>query len=823
MKPSIHLVCNAHLDPIWLWEWEEGAAEALATFRVAADICDEQPALVFNHNEALLYAWIDEYAPELAARIAELVAAGRWHIMGGWQLQPDCNMPAGESLVRQILHGRWYFQRRFGARPTTAVNVDPFGHSRGLVQILAKCGFDSYLVCRPSPGEMALPDGPFTWVGYDGSTVTTVRPWGHYESGRGQARQKVERLLTEGPALPVHLLLWGIGNHGGGPSREDVAALNALIAERTDVTICHSTPEAYFAEVRGLPLPEVAADLRPCMVGCYTSQARVKQAHRQMENALYLTEKMVAAAWARGMMAYPSDEITEATRDLLFSEFHDALPGTGIAKVEEGAIRTLAHGREILDRLKAKVFFAFAAEMPTVPTGSIPILVYNPHPYPVRQTVECEISLADVTLAKTFTPITVTCDDAAVPAQVEQHRANHALDWRKRVVFQAELPPARMTRFDCWPGEPLPAKPAPATQVEDGVIRVATDRVEVFINAETGLIDRYRVDGVDLLAPGAGCLLVLRDSADPWGMGVRRFDGATTPFRLLTPRAAARAAGQRGALASVRVIEDGPVRVVVEALFGSGRSIIVQHYAISRQNTALGLETRVYWQEQDRLLKLALPTPVVPDAAFGQAVYGTVALPVNGDEAVAQRWAAARWGDTALTCIRDGGYGLDCAGGLRLTLLRSPAYTAMPLGDRPMIPPDRFVPRIDQGEYVFRCTLNGGLAAARLADIEREAQAWHEAPMALYCFPPGGGTPGEPFITLDDDAVVVAAVKRAEEGDALIVRLFEPTGMARSTTLALPGHGLAVPVALGPFEIKTLKLDLVSGLVVESNMLEEPL
>lgn len=823
MMPSIHLVCNAHIDPVWLWEWEEGAAEALATFRVAADICDEQPALIFNHNEALLYAWIDAYAPELGERIAGLIAAGQWHVMGGWQLQPDCNMPAGESLVRQIRLGRQYFQRRFGVRPTTAVNVDPFGHSRGLVQILAKSGFDSYLVCRPSPGEMALHDGPFAWVGYDGSTVAAVRPWGHYESGRGQARQKVERLLTEGPKLPVQLLLWGIGNHGGGPSREDVAALNALIAERTDVTIRHSTPEAYFAEVRGLSLPEVAADLRPCMVGCYTSQARVKQAHRQLENTLYLTEKMAAAAWVRGMMEYPAAEIADATRDLLFSEFHDALPGSGVAAVEEGTIRALAHGREILDRVKARALFAFAAEMLAAPAGSIPILVYNPHPYPVRQTVECEISLADVTLAKTFTPITVTRGSAPAPAQVEQHRANHALDWRKRVVFQAELPPAQMTRFDCWPGEPLPAKPVPATPVEHDAIRVVTDHVDVVINAATGFIDRYRVDGVDMLAAGAGCPLMVCDSADPWAMGVRRFDGAATPFRLLSPRRAARAAGQRGTLAPVRVIEDGPVRVVVEALFGCGRSIIAQRYALPRLGTALAIETRVYWQEPDRLLKLAFPTPAAPDAAFGHAVYGTADLPVNGDETVAQRWAAALWGDTALTCIRDGGYGLDCASGLRLTLLRSPAYTAMPLGDRPMIPPDRFVPRIDQGEHIFHCVLHGGPAAARLAAIEREAQAWHEAPPALYAFPPGEGRTTMPFVTLDDMAVVIAAMKRAEDGDTLIVRLFNPTGTPQTTTLSLPRDGIAVPVGLGAFEIKTLAIDRSGGSVMETNLLEEPL
>ena len=114
---QLHLLCNAHLDPVWLWEWEKGAAEALSTFQTAADFCEAYDGFVFNHNEALLYQWVEEYEPELFSRIQRLVAAGRWHIMGGWFLQPDCNMPSGESFVRQILVGRAYFAKKFGVQP----------------------------------------------------------------------------------------------------------------------------------------------------------------------------------------------------------------------------------------------------------------------------------------------------------------------------------------------------------------------------------------------------------------------------------------------------------------------------------------------------------------------------------------------------------------------------------------------------------------------------------------------------------------------------------------------------------------------------------
>ena len=163
---KLHLLCNAHLDPVWLWRKNEGIAEAISTFRVAADFCENYDGFIFNHNEALLYEWIEEHEPTLFKRIEKLVKAGKWKIMGGWYLQPDCVMTSGESLLSQIKLGNDYFTQKFGIKPTTAINFDPFGHSRGLVQILTKNGYDSYIFMRPYEIQ-----GDFLWEGFDGSHV----------------------------------------------------------------------------------------------------------------------------------------------------------------------------------------------------------------------------------------------------------------------------------------------------------------------------------------------------------------------------------------------------------------------------------------------------------------------------------------------------------------------------------------------------------------------------------------------------------------------------------------------------------------------------
>ena len=168
---TLYLVCNAHLDLVWQWEWHESLAEALSTFRIAAAFCETYDGFIFNHNEAKLYQWIEEYDPPLFQKIQDLVQKGKWHIMGGWYLQPDCVMSSGESIFRQMEKGLNYFREKFGCRPRTAINVDSFGHDRGLVQLLLKSGYTSYLVGRPSLEVCKAPGPDFLWEGYDGTCI----------------------------------------------------------------------------------------------------------------------------------------------------------------------------------------------------------------------------------------------------------------------------------------------------------------------------------------------------------------------------------------------------------------------------------------------------------------------------------------------------------------------------------------------------------------------------------------------------------------------------------------------------------------------------
>lgn len=835
-KRTIHLLCNAHIDPVWLWEWEEGAATAISTFRTAADLCEAFPGFVFNHNEVILYRWVETLEPQLFTRIQRLVKEGKWHIMGGWYLQPDCNMPSGESFVRQILLGRRYFADKFGVRPTTAINFDPFGHTRGLVQILAKSGYDSYLFCRPGQEDCKLEGDEFIWEGYDGddtrspSRVLAHRVWGWYNSPLGKAREKVQNFILNGPHTPAAIMLWGVGDHGGGPSRKDVADLMDLIHELdnpeagNEVEVRHSTPEAYFAELQdcAATLPVHRKDLNPWGVGCYTSMIRIKQKHRSLENELYATEKMASTAWGQSQMAYPKQELQEVMYDLATCEFHDILPGSSIQPVEEMALRIYDHALENLSRIKAKAFFSLARGQPSAREGEIPILVYNPHPFTVKGILECEFQLPDFNWGDSYTDVTVYQAEAGLPTQVEKEIGNFNLDWRKRVAFFAELAPSQMNRFDCRL-TPLPRKPGIQLKAEGNAIHFKTADIEVIINTSTGLIDRYRIHDIDYLDKNACCPVVIRDYPDPWGMLVRRFRDILGNFALLSASEGQRFSGViNPGLPAVRVIEDGIVRTVVEAVLSYGDSYAVLRYKLPKRGSEIEVEVRVHWNEKDRMLKLSLPTPDKASTYMGQVAYGVDGLPSNGDEVVAQKWVAvvSKSHDTALTIINDGIYGSDfCYGEARLSLLRSPAYSGHPIADRPIVPQDRYSPRIDQGERLYHFWLNGGSVPERLAAVDREALTHNEKPMALSFFPVGGDTEPKPFLTVSGDVVQLTALKQAEAGQGLVVRLFNPTAQGQTATVTLPGTSKTVD--LHPFEVVTNFVDLATNVWVETNLVEE--
>lgn len=808
MSKRIHLICNAHLDPVWQWEWEEGAAETLSTFRVAARFCEEYGDFVFNHNEALLYRWIEEYEPSLFERIRTLVRAGKWHIMGGWHLQPDCNMPSGEGFVRQIQYGRSYFREKFGVEPTTAINFDPFGHTRGLVQILKKTGFDSYLFGRPSAGFLELPADLFTWVGYDGSEITACRH-SRYNTALGKATEKIRRIMEQCPENDFEVCLWGVGNHGGGPSEQDLNAIAVLKkeAEQDGIELIHSTPEDYFRAVRdsGKVLPRHEGDLNPWAPGCYTSMVRVKQKYRQLESAYLLTEQMATAAACEGRMVYPKKELEDALYDLLTVQFHDILPGSSIQPAEDMALRELDHGLEILSRVKARAFFALSAGQKKPTPDKIPILLYNPHPFPVEGDFSCEMMLWDQNWEDNFSMPTVFQGDKPLPTQCEKEHSSLNLDWRKRVVFHATLLPMQMNRFDCAYTR-MEKKPAPTARETDDSFVLENERVRATVGKDNGCLTSYCVDGKKLL--NAPCALhIVEDDCDPWGMRVTSFPKRTDTFRLLTAEENGVFCGLSHPLSAVRCVESGDVRTVLEAALGYDRSRAVIRYTLSDTSPVLQIDIRLQWAQTQRMVKFSVPTALENAVCFGETAFGEEKFPQNGRENCAQRFVRMENERHALSVCTDSVYGNSCEDGtLYMTLLRSAAYCAHPIDEREILAQDRYTPHMEQGERQFTFRLLGGNAEAVRTETPREATLLHIEPMSLSFYPPEEGTaPTAPF-TLVGDSIEQVAFKKAEDGEGYILRLFNPFAHDAAVTLHAERFAIHETLTLCPFEVKTYRI-----------------
>ena len=788
MNKTLFLISNAHLDPVWQWEWDDGAAAAVSTFRTAAAFCRERNGYIFCHNEAVLYEWVEEYEPALFEEIKALVNEGKWIIIGGWYIQPDCNMPAGETFVRHAVYGRKYFAEKFGVMPTVANSFDAFGHSRGLVQILAKCGYKYYLHCRPG-GDFLEMENTYKWIGYDGSSVIGRREMFGYGSSLGGAPWKAKLCLDNIPNGGTAPALWGVGDHGGGASAQDLDALDVFIkecAENGD-TVKHSDPYEYFDTVDENALPERRLDLNPWAVGCYTSQARLKSMYRALEDLFYFSEKL--SVLAEPVRKYPQDALNEVEKALLFATFHDYLPGSSVEPVEAMGIRQLGGAYDKLTKVRTAAFFALCEGFRKAGPDEIPVIVCNPHPYDAEDVYEAEFMLWDQGWSEYYKyPHLFTEDGREIPCQPEKELSSIPIDWRKRIAFRANVPASSTAIYFCK-FKDVKKPPIVGLPRVGNLLRFENDRLKAYVSLETGLISSLIIDGKELLdtsasAGGAARLDVITDNCDPWGMTVRDYRNKEGEFKLLSDVETAKFCAVEKPLAPVHVIENGPVRTVVEAIFGYNSSRAVVRYSFSKHSPEIDVSVRLQMLEKQKLVKFTVPAASLRQV-IGQTAYGSEPLKTDGSETVSQRYRLIDEGEKAILVSGRSTYGSSVEGSeLRISLLRTAAYTAHPLGDR-QIPPDaRLMPHFDTDAQIFEFRLTAGDEPDLENRANRITQLYCEKPYAMSFFPSGNGTrPPEGMRLEGDDCIVLSAMKRSEYGKGTVIRLFNPTAQERSCVL----------------------------------------
>ena len=790
-KKKVHLICNAHLDPIWQWDWQEGAAAAISTFQSAVNLAEEFD-YIFCHNEVTLYKYIEEYAPNLFKQIQDLVKAGKWHIMGGWYLQPDCTMPSGESFVRQLRVGHAYFKEKFGVEPTTAINFDPFGHTRGIVQILAKCGQDSYLSMRPSKSHLDLPDEQLWWIGFDGSKVKYNRLTS-YGSALGDSLKKVKGDIEAYPHSVI-ACTWGVGNHGGGPSRKDLQDIKEYMkeAKQEGIEIIHSTPEAFFSEIE--PTASFDKSLYLWAPGCYVTMSRLKRLHIALENQLMFAEKICSTATMNGLMEYPHAEIQVITEDLLNSEFHDVLPGSSIQSGEENGIKLLHHGLLEVEKIITRAFFALSKFEKPAQEGEYPIFVFNPHPYAYDTDVEFEFTLADQNWDSTKDSYISVYDNEGnlLTSQRIKEESNLSLDWRKRVIFKTTLKPMALNRY--LVKTEFGAKYPPLK--EEFIWQDDTKYVE--IDRNTGLLKRFCYKGKEYIHD-AFLPVVFDDNEDPWGMGMFQLKGLgkdKAPFAL-----SKKPHGVFEGLASVEVIENGPVYLGIEAFFEKDNSKIRVEYRIYKERPYVDVNVNVFWQDINKILRLEIPVNV-QGQYIGQTAFGTDTLFMDGTENTSHRFVAVRDGKECLAVFNNCNYGTRFENNtIYLSLLRGATYCAHPIAGQPLIPSKRFVKRIDQCEHAYSFRI----AVVQENEMETMATEFNQRPFVQNVFPAKCEYIQEKMPVsayVEDKNITLVTLKKSVDDQGYIARLINNSPDAATTVLHVGEK--SIELSFGKYEVKTV-------------------
>jgi alpha-mannosidase len=801
----LHMIGNAHIDPVWLWQWPEGYQEVRATFRSALDRMNEYPEFVFTANSAAYYAWVKEIDPAMFEEIRQRVAEGRWAVVGGWWVEPDCNIPSGESFVRHALYSQRWFQAELGVMATVGYNVDPFGHNGMLPQLLRRAGMDSYVFMRPGPHEKRLPGPIFWWESPDGSRVLTMRLPHEYCSPREDLGYHLDKSLAQLPDRFAEMMVfYGVGNHGGGPTRENLDSIRSLDRSGTMPRLIHSTPDAFFARIRELgtdEVPVVRDDLQHHAVGCYSAHSGIKRWNRRAEQQLAAAEAWSAVArWQTGE-GYPRGPLAEAWKAVLFNQFHDILAGTAIEPAYDEARDQLGEATAIATRVlnvgiqSLSRRIGIAAE-----PGMTPIVVFNPHAWPVRTVVETEFGGLKATDG--------LVDDAGdpVPFQATQSYATVSA-WRSRLAIDVDLPPLGYRTYRVVPDR--------ARVLGGSVVATATslenEHLRLELDPTTGRIVHLRlrrdgedVAGVDLADAARPRAVVVDDTSDTWGHRRIAYQDVVGEFETT----------------AVALVESGPARAIVRVESRFGRSELVEDFVLGAGDQAVEIRVVLDCHEPARMLKLRFPSGLERPVATFDIPYGTIERATDGEEEPGQRWVDVSAGTAGLAVLNDGKYGFDVQDGeIGVTAVRSPIYAH----HEPRVPtPGVRYQFMDMGQQRFRLALlphGGGWADAGLG---RRAALLNLAPTVLLESYHDGPLPRHAsYARVEPDGLVLGSVKLAEDGDDLVVRVVETAGRAADARVTFPALGREVAFPIGPYEIRTWRLPIADeGAPYEVDLLE---
>ena len=846
---SVKAVGNSHIDMAWLWPETETVEVVRNTFGTVLQLMREYPDFKFTASAAQAYVWMEEKYPAIFHEIEQRVKEGRWEIVGGMWVEPDLNMPDGESLVRQILYGKRYFKQKFGVDVNIGWNPDSFGYNAQLPQIYKRSGID-YFVTQKLLWASEFTKFPyrfFWWQAPDGSRLMTYFPSTY--SGQIDPVTIAQDSAVYGPLLWKYnggtnsapdgalqmMYLYGVGDHGGGPTRVDLDT--AVRWQKPDVVypkLEFSTAASFLNNLTknesSLNLPVWDGELYfQFHRGVQTTQSETKRGNRKAEVALLTAEKLASIGTLFGQ-PFPQADFDSSWKKVLFNQFHDVLPGSGIAINYVDAARKFAEVQRFSSDATSTALNELAARVKTEADG-VSVLVFNPLSWERTGMVEVETQFPQAIPDSIRGVIVVDKDGQLTPGTVIRNDTTGRVSLR----LLAENIPAvgfKLLHFETSPTTSLSvgesrgltrnSVTATPTSLENEYLKLTVDPKTGCI---TSLIDnRTNSEALAPAVPGVGAPANLPDGKpcanllqafvdkpkqwDAWNVDADFIEHHTDIFKA----------------DEVKLIENSGLRAVIRVKHTWQNSAFVQDITLNANSPRVDVNMQADWHEKHILLKVAFPLNARSDKATFEIPYGSVERPTTRNtpaekaqfEVPALRWADLSDATHGFSLVNDSKYGYDARDNvLRLSLLRSPEW------------PD---PHADEGHHEFTYSLYPHAGTWREAMTVRQGFEVNVPLLATTTTRHQGTLPAsQSFFSTQEDNVVITAIKKDEDDASLIIRFYEWAGKKGDVHLTLPqaasaawqtnlmeqtpssltldSTGKVVTVPTSAYEIKTVKVE----------------
>jgi len=788
------MIGNAHLDPAWMWQLDEGFEAFLSTCRSALDRMKETPDFIFTASSAAHYEFVEKADPELFKKIQKAVADGKWSIVGGWWVESDCNLPGGEAFIRQGLYGQKYFQSRFGKICNTGYCIDSFGHNANMPQLLHHCGMNNYVFMRPDEDEKSLEEALFTWKALSGKEITAYRLPLHYSNFNKSVNEKLGLLKL----YPLYnkdrpwMIFYGVGNHGGGPTKEQIAQI--ISEQASNPNIKFASPDDFFGiiEKSDIALKTISDEMQHHAIGCYSAHSEIKKLNRLVENRLLRAEKFCIMAESL-VENFEADWnwLHEAWKNLLFNNFHDILGGVAIKEACDDAVALYYESQAIATREERLAIQTISNNIATNDCIEN-LLIFNSHSDKIKLPVEFELWHPDASeRGEELKHISLT-DEAGeqiIPQKIES--SGKIGGDRVRFTAQLTIPSFGWTRLKISRNDDQP-------KIKSNIKAKPTE----LSNEHCGVIFEGGPKENQIKYTPAQ---VFQDDSDTWGHGIKGFTAKKGLFKI----------------EKITVLERGPVRGRVRVESSYGNSILEEDFIL--YENADYIEQRVFldWRKTSSVLKLRYEHGLRDPKIFYEIPYSVIERPISADEVPGGSWAFLQNQSNGLGIINDSksSYSSDDKY-FYITAARSPLYAHH-------VPPHIFSENetkryLDQGEQEFTVRIAFGRKNWQKAEMPRRALEFLQPPVVHIESAHTGILEGTPHgISVNKSNILVTVLKRSHENDKskIVLRAIETLGLETDCLFDFPYHSANWKSTFLPFEIKSFLIN--DSKVLEINGIED--